>query len=206
MNRLIIYVFVIVSHMMGYAQLNENILSKNFDMIKSIDFRLVSEEDYDNLDIEYKSDYYYEPKNESPMTFLGYPVSVASFYLTNDQKVKSFGMKILADNATLFYQKVKEKYGSFSVSSPSDYFFEKHGIFLPKEYSEEAENMIKNLPIPTVEEYKDTRTISWYLKIERNTGKDNATLKIYNHPVKGLNFESPNRELRIVFSLDDLED
>ncbi len=192
--------------MMGYALLNESILSKDFIMIKNIDFRSVNEEDYDNLDIEYKSDYYYEPKNEPPMTFLGYPVSFASFYLAHDEKIKSFGMQILTDNATLFYQKVKETYGSFSVSSPSVFFFEKHGISLPKEYSEEAEKIIANLPIPTVEEYKDTRTISWYLKIERSTGADNATLKIYNHPVKGLNFESPDRELRIVFSLDDLED
>lgn len=204
MKRLVTYLFVIASNM-GYTQLNENILYEDFEMIQNVDFKLVLENDYDNRDIEYKSDYYYKPDMKPSLTFLGYPISIASFYLTDDEKIKGFGMKVQTDNAILFYHKVVEAYGSFSVSSPSTFFFEKHGISLPKEYSEESNSIVKNFPIPIVEEYKDMRTISWYFNIKKSFARNGITMKIYNHPKDGKSFESLGRELRIVFSLDDIE-
>lgn len=82
-------------------------------------------------DIEYECDYFYSPKEESPYTFLGYTISGASFYLTENQKIKSFGFLIEVDDSYGFYRTMVKTYGDASVVSPSKYFFEKRGFVLP---------------------------------------------------------------------------
>ncbi|MEH6681301.1 MAG: hypothetical protein V7724_12180 [Sediminicola sp.] len=191
---------------MVYAQLDESILFKDLEEIENTDFRKTEERDLDNWDIEYKSDHYYEPRLEKAYTFLGHEISAASFFVSEDRKIQSFGLLIYTDDATGFYEKMVETYGEFAVCSPSGYYFQKHGITLPTEESEEAYRIINSIPVPILEDYKNTTSIKWNVIGEKPPLDQKIHLRIYNKPIEGQNFDHEGRKLRIVFErpIDDL--
>lgn len=184
--------------MMSKAQLNESILYTPFKNIANDDFRKTVEADLDNWDIEYESDFYYEPNVVEAYTFLDFPISSASFYVSESNEIKKFGLRITVINSDEFYKRMFEKYGNSSVCSPSQYFFEKHGVSLPKEEGEEAMELLSKIPMPTLEDYKDTNSITWS-KVKNTLHDFSVKVKIYNSPLEGYGFESPQRILRILF-------
>jgi len=187
---------------MSEAQLNESILFTNIDNIRNGDFRQTVENDLDNWDIEYESDFYYEPNTTEAYTFLNFPISSASFYVSESNEIKKFGLRVSISDSHEFYQRMFDKYGNSSVCSPSQYFFDKHGVTLPKEEGEEAMELLSKIPMPTVEDYKDTNSITW--SEVKNTLHDfSVKIKIYNSPLEGYGFESPQRILRILFEKTD---
>ncbi|WP_299532392.1 hypothetical protein [Ulvibacterium sp.] len=191
---------------MTYSQLDEKIVLGNFEIIKNLDFRKVTSGDYDNWDIEYESDYFYKPNTEPPLTFLEYPVLDASFYLTENQDIKSFGLRLYLDDADGFYGKMVEQYGEPSIVNQSNYYFQNHGIELPVAESEKAKKIIASIPFPLVNEYKDMRKVSWY-DLRNDFSENEMVIRIYNYPIDHLGFDSPKRILRILFEeVEEMDD
>lgn len=187
-----------ITPMMSNAQLNESILYTDIDTIVNEDFRETVDDDLDNWDIEYESDFYYEPNMVEAYTFLDFPISSASFYVSENNEIKKFGLRIMVIDGDEFYQRMFDRYGSHSVCSPNQYYFGKHGVSLPKEENEEAMELLSKIPMPTLEDYKDTNSITWY-KEKSNLFEFSFKIKVYNSPIEGYGFESPQRILRILF-------
>ena len=184
------------------SQLTESTLLTEFNTIKTSDFRKTVEADLDDWEIEYKSDFYYQPRNKPPITFLGYTIRSASFYLTRDEKVEKFGLRISLNDAEGFYYKMVSKYGDYSVCSPSKQFFINKGYILPKENSKEAQELIAQMPIPSLTDYKDINTITWY-DIAHKNDYNEITIKMYNIPQNSSTFREFEHAVRIVFSIQE---
>jgi len=183
------------------SQLNESILLTEFQNIKNSDFRKTRKADLDDWEIEYKSDFFYKPFNEAGMTFLGYPVSSASFFVKKNI-VEKFGIRVALDNAEEFYNRMVKQYGDYSVCSPSREFFASKGYVLPKENNKEAQELIANLPVPELVDYKNLTSITWY-DVEHENNCENIMIKVYNIPQNGTNFQGHERMVRIVFSIQE---
>ncbi|MGD1946552.1 MAG: hypothetical protein ACFB0A_09905 [Croceivirga sp.] len=110
------------------SQLTESTLLTEFNTIKTFDFRKTVEADLDDWEIEYKSDFYYQPSKKPPLRLLEYPIHSASFYLTKDEKVEKFVLRINLHDIEGFYKTIIDRYGSFGVCSPSREFFNLKGI------------------------------------------------------------------------------
>ncbi|AIM61048.1 hypothetical protein IZU89_11480 [Cellulophaga lytica] len=193
-----IITILLITPMISKSQLNESILFSDLNNIINEDFRKTVDSDLDNWDIEYKSDFYYEPNTSKAYTFLEYPISSASFYISENSKIKKFGLRITVSDGDEFYQRMFNQYGNSSVCSPNQYYFDKHGVSLPKEENEEAMELLSKIPMPTLEDYKDTNSITWS-KIKSESLGFSVDITIYNSPIEGYNFESPQRILRILF-------
>ena len=72
-----------------------------------------------------------------------------------------------------------DKYGSHSVCSPNQYYFEKHGVSLPKEENEEAIELLAKIPMLTLDDYKVPNSITWS-KIKSEVNEFRVNIKIYN--------------------------
>ena len=182
---------------MTLAQLNESILLDDIKNIMNEDFRETVDADLDRSDIEYKSDFLYEPKSVEAYTFLGFPVVNASFYISESNTIKSFGLRLKLKDADIFYRKMFDRYGNSSLCSPSKYFLEKKGYTLPREESKEAIEQLSKMPFPILEDYKDINSSTW--TIESDSLPSKIDIKIYNYPMEGSSFESPERILRVIF-------
>tara|TARA_R110000744_G_scaffold379463_2_gene497698 strand:+ start:1240 stop:1863 length:624 start_codon:yes stop_codon:yes gene_type:complete len=189
---------LLIIPMMSTAQLNESILYTPFKNIVNEDFRKTVEGDLDNWDIEYESDFYYKPNTIEPYNFLGFPINSASFYVSKNDTITKFGLTLTVMDGNLFYKQMYDEYGNSSVCNPNSYFFEKQGITLPKEESEEALELLSKIPMPTLEDYKDTNSITWF-KVKHNSSSSEIDIKIYNSPLNGSTFKDPERILRIIF-------
>ena len=201
--KLFIITILSITPIMSEAQLNDSILYTDINSIVNEDFRQTIDHDLDNWDIEYESDFYYEPNTVKAYTFLNFPISSASFFVSESNKIKKFGLRITVIDSDEFYQRMFEKYGNSSVCSPSQYFFDKHGVSLPKEEGEEeAMEILSKIPMPTLEDYKDTNSITWS-EIKNVSHGFIVKIKIYNSPIEGNGFESPQRILRILFEKRD---
>lgn len=152
--RLISFKIILILPLTLMSQLNEAVLLMEFNTLRNIDFRKTTEADLDDWEIEYESDFVYEPKEEADLTFLGYPINSASFYLTNDGKIEKFGLKIYLNNVDEFYQRLVGVYGGYSVCSPSKAYFESKGFILPSQDNEEAQAFIAQLPVPDLDDYR----------------------------------------------------
>lgn len=192
-------ILLIITPLMSYSQLNENILFKTIDEVKNIDFKKLDSTDHTDysIDIEYYSDYYYQPQNLEPYTFLDYPISCASFYMTQDEHIKSFGMYLQIENATEFYKKMVENYGKPLIVNHSKHFFQQHGVELPKIYTDEAIKLLESIPFPIIQEYKDMTKLNWYMKHD-NSSKKEVVISIYNMLNTGDDFFSLRRNLRLI--------
>lgn len=191
-----------ITPMMSEAQLNESILYTDIYNIVNEDFRHTVDDDLDNWDIEYESDFYYERNTVKAYTFLDFSISSASFFVSESNEIKKFGLRLTVIDSDEFYQRMFNKYGHSSVCSPSQYFFDKHGVRLPKKEGEEAMELLSKIPMPTLEDYKDTNSITWS-KVKSNSSSSEIDITIYNSPLEGYGFENPKRILRILFEKRD---
>ncbi|WP_299532396.1 hypothetical protein [Ulvibacterium sp.] len=194
-----ILVFILFFPLMAKSQLDEKILCKDFKRIENSDFREVLETDVDSFEIEFDFDYYYKPRNEKVYTFLNRPISGASFLLDKNRKIKEFGMWLYIEDSKLFYREMVETYGEASSASLSEYYLKQHGFKKLSEYNDLDESDFESLPLPTPENYNNTRMVSWYKKESKNTGKE-VLISIYNYPEDGYDFSYPSRKLRIKIS------
>ncbi len=184
---------------MSYAQIDEKVLFSDFETIRNVDFNKVTDSDYDNWDIEYKSDYYYRPNVASPITFLDYPVLEASFYLTENRKVRKVSLSVFLKDADIFYGEMVKNYGLYSTASISEFYMNQYGFRKPGAYKEFDENIYSSMPNPSPLDYKNVKSITW-----NNVGQDSngnvIVIQIYNYPEDGYDFFHSSRKLRIIIS------
>ncbi len=186
-------------HTMIYPQLNEQLISKNLETIYNKDFRKTTENDWDDWEIEYESNYYYKPYLDDSFTFIGYPIASASFFVDTLGTITHFGIYIETNESDDFFDKMVKTYGDEVVSVLSENYLQKKGIVLPTEENEEASNIIQQIPIPTTNEFKELHKITWF-NIFNKSHEKGINIMVYNIPLRDYGMPSSRKKLRILFT------